>query len=154
MYRQHFQIQEFAEKVGVSRQTITNVFAGEAPRYEVFLEMLSVLKIQIQFKTDLDLQTALKKAFDEAKSIEEAILFVWRNLAKMKFLGETETEIQREIARTMGKPTQVIKNYWNATNYPRLDSLIALFAAVNVELVLATEKEKLPTLIDKPKNLN
>lgn len=143
--RNDMELGEFAKKIGVSHNNITNIFAvRNAPKLKTFLKMLEVLNLEIQYKTDLDITEAKTKAYEQAKSKEQAILFLWRNIALQVFAGKSESEIQKELANRLGKRKQAIKQYWNGTNLPRLDSLIALFKAVNVEIYL----------IVKPTNLN
>lgn len=149
------EFKDFAKSVSVNPHTITNIFAGtNSPKLQTFLKMLEVLQIQIQFKTDLDILEAWKQALENAKSKEQSILFLWKNIALQVFTGQNESQIVADLSRKLGKKRQHIRYYWKSLSYPRLDSLIALFAAVNVEIELRTEENKLPTLLDKPKNLN
>lgn len=146
---------EFAEKVGVIGNTITNVLDQKhSPTLPTFLKMLQVLEIQIQFHTDLDISKAMQNLGFKPKTQEEMILGLWREFARLCFPEQSDARICIEIGKKAKISTRTIKKYWDLQNYPTLDNLIAIFGAIKVELKLSMAEDKLPTLLDKPTNLN
>lgn len=146
----------FAVHVGVAEKTIYNVFENRtSPTLPTFLSMLRVLEIQIQFHTDLDVGKAMQNLGFKPKNQEEMILGLWREFARLFFPENTpDQRICIEIGKKAKINTRTIKKYWELINYPTLDNLTAILAAVNVEIKLAMAADKLPTLLDKPTNLN
>jgi transcriptional regulator with XRE-family HTH domain len=153
VFARRITIGEFTEKVGVDKNTITNVLDQKhSPTLPTFLKMLQVLEIQPHFHANWI--SAETNILIEGKNPSETVLLIWKQMAMLFFQITDEKVIFSEIAKKANLDQRTVKKYWALINYPTLDNLIAIFGAINVELKLAQAADKLPTLLDKPTNLN